>query len=174
MTKRRVGVEYSPSTLEPVRPGAVSPDRALYLPTFSHFMIVNKTSLSLSLSLAHSRLALANTTSRKPTKPTSTCDPSLRAQRPPRPRPSSSSHPPQIPNPSLRASADRLVRRVATDTVLRHYFDVFCILRCRYLSLPDGKKIGISYRQCESKAGEARGIRRRREKHCEEDANTPG
>jgi hypothetical protein len=50
MTKRRVGVEYSPSTLEPVRPGAVSPDRALYLPTFSHFMIVNKTSLSLSLS----------------------------------------------------------------------------------------------------------------------------
>jgi hypothetical protein len=34
-----------------VRPGAVSPDRALYLPTFSHFVIVNKTSLSLSLSL---------------------------------------------------------------------------------------------------------------------------
>ena len=30
---------------------AVSPDRALYLPTFSHFVIVNKTSLSLSLSL---------------------------------------------------------------------------------------------------------------------------
>ena len=36
--------------LEPVRPGAVSPDRALCLPTFSHFLIVNKTSLSLSLS----------------------------------------------------------------------------------------------------------------------------
>jgi hypothetical protein len=55
MAKRRVGVEYSPSTLEPVRPGAVSPDRALCLPTFSHFVIVNKTSLSLSplsLSLA--------------------------------------------------------------------------------------------------------------------------
>ena len=48
MAKRRVGVEYSPSMLEPVRPGAVSPDRALYLPTFSHFVIVNKTSLSLS------------------------------------------------------------------------------------------------------------------------------
>jgi hypothetical protein len=47
--KRRVGVEYSPSMLEPVRPGAVSPDRALYLPTFSHFVIVNKTSLSFSL-----------------------------------------------------------------------------------------------------------------------------
>ena len=47
MAKRRVGVEYSPSMLEPVRPGAVSPDRALCLPTFSHFVIVNKTSLSL-------------------------------------------------------------------------------------------------------------------------------
>jgi hypothetical protein len=48
--KRREGVEYSPSMLEPVRPGAVSPDRALCLPTFSHFLIVNKTSLSLSQS----------------------------------------------------------------------------------------------------------------------------
>jgi hypothetical protein len=47
--KRRVGVEYSLSILEPVRPGAVSPHRALFLPTFSHFVIVNKTSLSLSL-----------------------------------------------------------------------------------------------------------------------------
>ena len=36
--------------LEPVRPGAVSPDRALCLPTFSHVLIVNKNSLSLSLS----------------------------------------------------------------------------------------------------------------------------
>jgi hypothetical protein len=51
MAKRRVGVEYSPSLLEPVRPGAVSSDRALYLPTFSRFVIVNKTSLSLSLFL---------------------------------------------------------------------------------------------------------------------------
>jgi hypothetical protein len=34
-----------------VRPGAVSPDRALCLPNFSHFLIVNKTSLSLSLSI---------------------------------------------------------------------------------------------------------------------------
>ena len=48
MAKRRVGVEreYSPS-MEPVRPGAVSPARALCLPTFSHFVIVNKTSLTL-------------------------------------------------------------------------------------------------------------------------------
>ena len=52
MAKRRVGVEYSPSMLEPVRPGAVSPDRALCLPTFSHFVIVNKNSLSLSLFLS--------------------------------------------------------------------------------------------------------------------------
>jgi hypothetical protein len=52
MAKRRVGVEYSPSILEPVRPGAVSPDRALCLPTFSHFVIVNKTSLYLSFSLS--------------------------------------------------------------------------------------------------------------------------
>ena len=37
--------------LEPVRREAVLPDRALCLPTFSHFLIVNKTSLSLSLSL---------------------------------------------------------------------------------------------------------------------------
>jgi hypothetical protein len=49
MAKRRVGVEYSPSMLEPVRPGAVSPDRALCLPTFIHFVIVNKTSLSFSV-----------------------------------------------------------------------------------------------------------------------------
>jgi hypothetical protein len=34
--------------LEPVRPEAVLPDRALCLPTFSRFLIVNKTSLSLS------------------------------------------------------------------------------------------------------------------------------
>jgi len=54
MAKRRVGVEYSPSILEPVRPGAVSPDRELCLPTFSHFVIVNKTSLPLSLSLSSS------------------------------------------------------------------------------------------------------------------------
>jgi hypothetical protein len=33
--------------LEPVRPEAVLPDRALCLPTLSHFLIVNKTSLSL-------------------------------------------------------------------------------------------------------------------------------
>jgi hypothetical protein len=42
--------------LEPQRPGAASPDRALCLPTFSHFVIFNKTSLphthSLSLALA--------------------------------------------------------------------------------------------------------------------------
>jgi hypothetical protein len=44
MAKRRVRVEYSLSMLEPVRPGAVLPDRALCLPTFSHFLIVNKTS----------------------------------------------------------------------------------------------------------------------------------
>jgi hypothetical protein len=52
---RRVGVEYSPSMLEPVRPEAVSPDRVLCLTTFSHFLIVNKTSLSLShsFSLSH-------------------------------------------------------------------------------------------------------------------------
>ena len=33
MAKRRVGVEHSPSMLEPVRPGAVSPDRALCRPS---------------------------------------------------------------------------------------------------------------------------------------------
>ena len=53
MAKRRVGVEYSPSMLVPVRLGAVSPDRALCLPTFIHFLIVSKTSLFfLSLSLS--------------------------------------------------------------------------------------------------------------------------
>ena len=54
MADRRVWVEYSPSMMEPVRPGAVSPDRALCLPTFSHFVTVNKTSLSLSLSPSQS------------------------------------------------------------------------------------------------------------------------
>jgi hypothetical protein len=49
MPKRRVGVWYSPSHAGDVRPEAVLPDRALCLPTFSHFLIVNKTSLSLSL-----------------------------------------------------------------------------------------------------------------------------
>ena len=34
-----------------VRPEAVLPDRALCLPTLSHFLIVNKTGLALSLSL---------------------------------------------------------------------------------------------------------------------------
>ena len=52
MAKRRVGVEYWLSMLEPVRPKAVSPDRALCLPTFSHFVIVNKTSLIHRLSLS--------------------------------------------------------------------------------------------------------------------------
>ena len=38
--------------LGPERPEAVLPDRVLYLPTFSHLLIVNKLlSLSLSLSL---------------------------------------------------------------------------------------------------------------------------
>jgi hypothetical protein len=38
--------------LEPVRPGVVSPDRAMCLPTFSYLLIVNNNfSLSLSLSL---------------------------------------------------------------------------------------------------------------------------
>jgi hypothetical protein len=40
------------TSLSLVRPGAVSPDRALCVPTFSHFVIVNKTSLSLFLSLS--------------------------------------------------------------------------------------------------------------------------
>ena len=44
----------APAILESVRPGAVVPDRALYLPTFSHFVIVNKTSLSSPLSLDES------------------------------------------------------------------------------------------------------------------------
>ena len=30
MAKGRVGLEYSPSMLEPMRPGVVSPDRALW------------------------------------------------------------------------------------------------------------------------------------------------
>jgi hypothetical protein len=47
--------------LEPVRPGAVSPDRALCLPTYSHFLIVNKTSFSLSLSLPPSTLSHLST-----------------------------------------------------------------------------------------------------------------
>ena len=39
--------------LGPVRPDAVSPDRALCLPTFRHLLLIfNKTSLSLSLSLS--------------------------------------------------------------------------------------------------------------------------
>jgi hypothetical protein len=78
MAKWRVGVEYSLSMLEPVRPGAVSPDRTLCLPTFSHFLIVNKTSLSLSLSLALAlalslALALAGSLSPPPLSPMNVC-----------------------------------------------------------------------------------------------------
>jgi len=58
MVKRRVGVEYSPSILEPVRPGAVSSVRALCLPTFSHFLIVNKTSQPRGLRSPPARPAL--------------------------------------------------------------------------------------------------------------------
>ncbi len=66
MAKRRVGIGYSPSMLESVRPGAVSPDRALCLPTSSHFLIVNKTSLthtlsSLSFSLRRTRKLWSDT-----------------------------------------------------------------------------------------------------------------
>ena len=61
MAKRRVGVEYSPSILEPVRPGAVSPDRALCLPTFSHFLIVKSLSLALLLSLSLSQTCTTQT-----------------------------------------------------------------------------------------------------------------
>jgi hypothetical protein len=52
IAKRRVGLEFSPSMLEPVRLGALSSDRALCLPTFSHFVIVNKL-LSLSSPRCH-------------------------------------------------------------------------------------------------------------------------
>ena len=73
MAKRRMGVEYSPSMLEPVRPGAVSPDRALCLPTFSHFLIVNKTSLPPppphSLSLSHSLQPSSSSSSRSLARP---------------------------------------------------------------------------------------------------------
>jgi hypothetical protein len=54
MAKRRVGYSTRRHMLEPVLLEAVLPDRALYLPTFSHFLIVNKTALYLSLSLARS------------------------------------------------------------------------------------------------------------------------
>ena len=54
MAKRRVGYSTRRHMLEPVRPEAVLPDRALCLPTFSHFLIVNKISLSLSHSLSPS------------------------------------------------------------------------------------------------------------------------
>ena len=49
--------------LEPVRPEAVLLDRVLCLPTFSHFLIVNKSSLTLSLALSLD-LALALALSR--------------------------------------------------------------------------------------------------------------
>ena len=54
MANRRAGDSTRRHMLEPVRPEVVLPDRALCLPTFSHFLVVNKTppppleSLSLS------------------------------------------------------------------------------------------------------------------------------
>ena len=52
MAKRKVGVEFSQSMLEPVRPGAASADRAkgvvlIDLESLQHFLIVHKTPLSL-------------------------------------------------------------------------------------------------------------------------------
>jgi hypothetical protein len=48
VTKKALSLALSLThLLEPVRPEAVLPDRALCLPTFSHFFIVNKSSLSL-------------------------------------------------------------------------------------------------------------------------------
>jgi hypothetical protein len=73
MANWRVGVEYSPSKLEPVRPLAVSPDRALCLPTFIHFLIVNNTSLSLALSLSLSLLLLLLPPPPPPPSPSSSC-----------------------------------------------------------------------------------------------------
>ena len=67
--KRRVGVEYSPSVLEPVRQGAVSPDRALCLPTFSHFVIVNKTSPPPPTLTPFNMLELASSRSEHTHKP---------------------------------------------------------------------------------------------------------
>jgi hypothetical protein len=109
MANRRVGVEYSPSMLEPVRPGAVSPDRALCLPTFSHFVIVNKTSLSLSplippplpvpCRVAHGRLLEALLNARPLSHPLTS---------PPYPPPSPS------PPPSLAASAAAAAARCPT------------------------------------------------------------
>ena len=47
------------------RPEAVLPDRALYLPTFCHFLIANKTSLaSLTLSVLHTSKAHQRNTSK--------------------------------------------------------------------------------------------------------------
>jgi hypothetical protein len=51
-------VTLGPAALDPpiwIVPNKALSDRALCLPTFSHFLIVNKTSLSLSLSLSLSR-----------------------------------------------------------------------------------------------------------------------
>jgi hypothetical protein len=62
MAKRRVGGRVLAINAG-ARPGAVSPDRALCIPTFSHFVIVNKTPLSLSLSLSLSPLSLAHSRS---------------------------------------------------------------------------------------------------------------
>jgi hypothetical protein len=56
---RSLLLPYAPRPPPPSSSPAVgSPDRALCLPTFSHFMIVNKTSLSLSLSLSPPRHSL--------------------------------------------------------------------------------------------------------------------
>ena len=52
MAKRRVGVYQSPSYAGARAPRGGVTDRASCLPTFSHFLIVNKTSLTHSLSLS--------------------------------------------------------------------------------------------------------------------------
>ncbi len=106
MAKQSGGLKYLPSMLAPVRP-AVSPDRAMCLQTFSHFLIVNKTSLSLSLSLPLS-LSLTALSLSQPPSPRSWCG-------------NPSSTPPlsltlslarSLPPPSLPANAPSGSRRV--------------------------------------------------------------
>jgi hypothetical protein len=89
------------SLSEPVRPGAASPDRALCLPTFSHFVIVNKTSLSLSLSPSLSSSSSSCSPFDIPKRTRSEVKRNSAAARPPKPKPETlpfPSHPPPPPS----------------------------------------------------------------------------
>jgi hypothetical protein len=114
--------------LEPVRPGAVLPDRALCLPTFSHFLIVIKSSFSLPPPPA---LSFCLSVSPSPSPPPSP-PPSLLPSLPPFLPPSLSPSVP--PRTGLRLSLSLSRPSAPATLLLITYLSLPPLLRVRVLT----------------------------------------